>query len=231
MSLGHTHGRSIELRGVSKSWDGTAALENVDIDVPPGTFTVLLGPSGCGKSTSLRIMAGLELADAGSVRIDGADVTTLAPAKRDVAMVFQSYALFPHLNVAENILFGLKVRRVGKAFVSIPKELDEAARVEGVSFPGLLWRVYVPLARPTYLAYGLVSVSHHWNNFPWPLIITTSVETRPVTVGLSVFAAIDSGVEWSVINAATLMTSGPLLLGFLLFQRQFVQSFMRAGIR
>lgn len=125
--------------------------------------------------------------------------------------------------------FGIFLLR--QTFMSMPKELDEAARVEGCSFPGLLWKVYVPLAKPTYLAYGLVSVSHHWNNFLWPLIITNSVETRPVTVGLSVFAAIDSGIEWSVINAATLMTSGPLLLGFLLFQRQFVQSFMRAGIR
>ena len=115
--------------------------------------------------------------------------------------------------------------------MSIPKELDEAARVEGASFLTILWRVYIPLAKPTYLAYGLVSVSHHWNNFLWPLIITNSVETRPVTVGLSIFSAIDSGPEWSVINAATLMTSGPLLLAFLLFQRQFVQSFMRAGIR
>ena len=125
--------------------------------------------------------------------------------------------------------FGIFLLR--QTFMSIPKELDEAARVEGTSFLGLLWKVYIPLAKPTYLAYGLVSVSHHWNNFLWPLIITNSVETRPVTVGLSVFAAIDAGLEWSVINAATLMTSGPLLIAFLLFQRQFVQSFMRAGIR
>ena len=125
--------------------------------------------------------------------------------------------------------FGIFLLR--QTFMSIPRELDEAARVEGASFLGLLWRVYIPLAKPTYLAYGLVSVSHHWNNFLWPLIITNSVETRPVTVGLSVFSAIDAGLEWSVINAATLMTSGPLLIAFLLFQRQFVQSFMRAGIR
>jgi len=125
--------------------------------------------------------------------------------------------------------FGIFLLR--QTFMSIPKELDEAARVEGTSFLGLLWKVYIPLAKPTYLAYGLVSVSHHWNNFLWPLIITNSVETRPVTVGLSIFSSIDSGLEWSVINAATLMTSGPLLIAFLLFQRQFVQSFMRAGIK
>ena len=125
--------------------------------------------------------------------------------------------------------FGIFLLR--QTFMTVPKELDEAARLEGANFLELLWRVYVPLAKPTYLAYGLVSVSHHWNNFLWPLIITNSVETRPVTVGLSIFAATDSGTEWSVINAATLMTSGPLLIAFLLFQRQFVQSFMRAGIK
>lgn len=125
--------------------------------------------------------------------------------------------------------FGIFLLR--QTFMTVPKELDEAARVEGCSFIGVLWRVYIPLAKPTYLAYGLVSVSHHWNNFVWPLIVTNSVETRPLTVGLSIFAVTDSGIQWSVINAATLMTSGPLLVAFLLFQRQFVQSFMRAGIK
>jgi len=125
--------------------------------------------------------------------------------------------------------FGIFLLR--QTFMTVPKELDEAARVEGCSFLGVLWRVYIPLAKPTYMAYGLVSVSHHWNNFVWPLIVTNSVETRPLTVGLSIFAVTDSGIQWSVINAATLMTSGPLLIAFLLFQRQFVQSFIRAGIK
>ena len=125
--------------------------------------------------------------------------------------------------------FGIFLLR--QTFMTVPKELDEAARVEGCSFLGVLWRVYIPLAKPTYLAYGLVSVSHHWNNFVWPLIVTNSVETRPLTVGLSIFAVTDSGIQWSVINAATLMTSGPLLIAFLLFQRQFVQSFIRAGVK
>jgi sn-glycerol 3-phosphate transport system permease protein len=118
-----------------------------------------------------------------------------------------------------------------QTFMTIPKELNEVARIEGANTLTLLRRVYVPLAKPTYSAFGLVSVSAHWNNFIWPLIITNSVETRPLTVGLSIFSAADSGVEWSVINAATPMTSGPLLIAFLLFQRQFVQSFMRAGIK
>ena len=125
--------------------------------------------------------------------------------------------------------FGIFLLR--QTFKTVPKELDEAARVEGANFLQVLWKVYVPLAKPVYLAYGLVSVSHHWNNFLWPLIVTNSTETRPLTVGLSIFSSTDQGVDWSVITAATLMSSGPLLIAFLLFQRQFVQSFMRAGIK
>lgn len=125
--------------------------------------------------------------------------------------------------------FGIFLLR--QTFKQVPKELEEAARVEGCGTLGILLRVYVPLARPTYLAYGLTSVSYHWNNFLWPLVITNTVETRPLTVGLSVFASTDQGIDWAIISAATLMTSAPLLIGFLLFQRQFVQSFMRAGIK
>jgi sn-glycerol 3-phosphate transport system permease protein len=88
-----------------------------------------------------------------------------------------------------------------------------------------------PLARPTCLAYVLVSVSYHWNNFLWPLVVTNSVNTHPLTVGLAIFGAPESGVDWSVISAGTLITVAPLLLAFLLFQRQFMQSFMQAGIR
>jgi sn-glycerol 3-phosphate transport system permease protein len=125
--------------------------------------------------------------------------------------------------------FGIFLLR--QTFKTIPKELEEAARVEGANFLQILWKVYVPLAKPVYIAYGLVSVSYHWNNFLWPLIVTNSVETRPLTVGLSIFSSTDQGVDWSLITAATLMTSGPLLIAFLLFQRQFIQSFMRAGIK
>lgn len=125
--------------------------------------------------------------------------------------------------------FGIFLLR--QTFKTVPRELDEAATVEGASALQTLWKIYVPLAKPIYLAFGLVSVSTHWNNFLWPLIVTNSVESRPLTVGLQVFSSTDQGVDWSIITAATLMTSAPLLIAFLLFQRQFVQSFMRAGIR
>lgn len=125
--------------------------------------------------------------------------------------------------------FGIFLLR--QTFKTVPRELEEAARVEGATPTQVLLKVYVPLAKPIYVAYGLVSVSHHWNNFLWPLIITNSVESRPLTVGLQVFSSTDQGIDWSVITAATLLSAAPLLVAFLLFQRQFVQSFMRAGIR
>ena len=125
--------------------------------------------------------------------------------------------------------FGIFLLR--QTFKTIPRELDEAARVEGAGPLRVLWEVYVPLARPVYIAYALVSVSYHWNNFLWPLIVTNSVNSRPLTVGLQVFSSVDQGVDWSVICAAALMTSGPLMIAFLIFQRAFIQSFLRAGIR
>jgi sn-glycerol 3-phosphate transport system permease protein len=156
----------------------------------------------------------------------------------DVLLV-ENYHSLAQLHLADTIL-GIALPYLGSAFgifllrqtfLTIPQPLDDAARLEGCGLLARLWRVYVPLAKPTYIAYGLVSVSYHWNNFLWPLIITNSVTTRPLTVGLSVFATTDQGIDWSIVTAATLMTSAPLLVAFLLFQRQFVQSFMRAGIR
>jgi sn-glycerol 3-phosphate transport system permease protein len=154
-------------------------------------------------------------------------------------LIVENYRTMTALGIKDTILaiglpyfasaFGIFLLR--QTFKTVPKELDEAARVEGCSPLTTLWKVYVPLARPTYLAFALVSVSYHWNNFLWPLIITNSVESRPVTVGLQVFSATDQGIDWSIINAATLLSAGPLLIAFLLFQRQFVQSFMRAGIK
>ncbi len=123
----------IRLAGVSRRFPGAGApaLDAVSIDVEAGRFAVLLGPSGCGKTTLLRIVAGLEQADAGQVWIGGRDVTALPPAARGLAMVFQSYALFPHLSVAENIQFGLRAR--GVPAPERRRRLSDAAGMLGLS--------------------------------------------------------------------------------------------------
>jgi sn-glycerol 3-phosphate transport system permease protein len=154
-------------------------------------------------------------------------------------LIVENYAMISRLGLFDTVLgigapymasaFGIFLLR--QAFKGVPRELEEAARVEGCGWTGVLWRVYIPAAKPVYLAYALVSIATHWNNFLWPLVVTNSNETRPLTVGLSLFAAPESGVNIAVISAATLFTIAPLMVAFLLFQRQFIQAFLRAGIR
>jgi sn-glycerol 3-phosphate transport system ATP-binding protein len=122
---------SIQLVDVAKRWGETTALEGIRLDIASGSFCVLLGPSGCGKSTTLRIIAGLETASSGQVLIDGRDVTNLPPAQRNIAMVFQNYALFPHLNVEHNITFGLSVRKMPAAETA--RRLAETAELLGLT--------------------------------------------------------------------------------------------------
>ncbi|MEZ5264457.1 MAG: sn-glycerol-3-phosphate ABC transporter ATP-binding protein UgpC [Acidimicrobiales bacterium] len=122
----------VQLRNVSKVYaDGTKAVDGVDLDVEDGEFVVLVGPSGCGKTTVLRMIAGLEDISAGAVRIGDTVVNDLPARDRDVAMVFQNYALYPHLSVAENIGFGLKLRGVGKA--DRRRRVEEVADVLGLT--------------------------------------------------------------------------------------------------
>lgn len=120
----------LQIDNLVKDWGATRAVDNVSFLARAGTLTVLLGPSGCGKSTILRMVAGLESVETGKIWIDGQEVTREDPARRGVSMVFQSYALFPHLDVRENILFGLKVRRVTAA--ERAKRLKEAAAMVGL---------------------------------------------------------------------------------------------------
>jgi sn-glycerol 3-phosphate transport system ATP-binding protein/multiple sugar transport system ATP-binding protein len=117
-------------RGVQKSFGGNAILKGVDLEIPEGSFAVLVGPSGCGKSTLLRLVAGLEVADAGTISIAGRDVTALPPRDRDIAMVFQSYALYPHLTVRENLAFGLELRKTPRA--EIDARIKEASAMLGL---------------------------------------------------------------------------------------------------
>jgi ABC-type uncharacterized transport system YnjBCD ATPase subunit len=120
----------INIHNLTKTWGIVTGVDQVSFTVPEKSLTVLLGPSGCGKSTILRLIAGLKTVSSGTIRIGDKEITHEDPARRRVSMVFQSYALFPHLSVRENILFELKVRRVSKARQQ--KRLAEAARMVGL---------------------------------------------------------------------------------------------------
>ncbi|WP_081389823.1 carbohydrate ABC transporter permease [Paenibacillus odorifer] len=155
-------------------------------------------------------------------------------------LIFSNYQVLNEMGLLDTKLgimlpyfassFGVFLLR--QSFKQLPYELDEAARVEGASRLHILSRIYVPLSRPIYVSFAIVSVSFHWNDFLWPLIVTNSEENRLLTVGLAMFAkATEAGAQWSDVCAATLIVSAPLMIGFLLFQRQVIGSFMSSGIK
>ncbi|SMP58782.1 carbohydrate ABC transporter permease [Anoxynatronum buryatiense] len=155
-------------------------------------------------------------------------------------LIFPNYRILRELSLLNTRLgimipyfataFGIFLMR--QTFKSVPYELEEAARLDGCNLLQRIWHIYVPLAKPTYIAFGLVSVSHHWSNFLWPLIVTKDVAVRPLTVGLSIFAkSFETGAQWAQVSAATLLVIFPLLLAFFFFQRQFISSFMQSGIK
>jgi putative spermidine/putrescine transport system ATP-binding protein len=110
-----TRGTSVVLRNLSRSFGATRALDGLSIEIAPGELVALLGPSGCGKTTALRIVAGFESADIGSVLVDGKDISRVPASRRDMGMVFQSYSLFPNMNALDNVGFGLRMRKLGAA--------------------------------------------------------------------------------------------------------------------
>ncbi len=121
---------TVAFRGLEKAFGTQSVLSGIDLDIGDGEFVVIVGPSGCGKSTLLRILAGLDAPDAGTLTIDNQDALPLSPAQRGVAMVFQSYALYPHLNVFENMAFGLRMAKRGEA--EIRTAVDRAAKMLGI---------------------------------------------------------------------------------------------------
>ena len=124
----------LSIRDVNVFYGSNHVLKDVSLDIRPGEFFAFLGPSGCGKTTLLRLIAGFVQADSGAVRISGADISTLPPWKRDVGLVFQSYALWPHMSVRRNVAFGLEERRLPKADVN--KRVNAALELVGLSHLG-----------------------------------------------------------------------------------------------
>jgi len=156
------------------------------------------------------------------------------------ALIVENYRTLAKVNLIDTIpaialpyiasAFGIFLLR--QTFKTVPKELDDAARVEGASPLQVLMKVYVPLAKPTYVAYGLVSVSYHWNNYLWPLIVTRTPANRTLTVGLAIFAkSKEANMQWANVCAATFIIILPLMIAFFFLQKQFMESFIGAGIK
>ncbi len=119
-----------------------------------------------------------------------------------------------------------------QTFKSVPRDLDDAARMDGANWLQVLRFVYLPAGTASLVAFALASITFHWNEFLWPLVVTNSERTRPLTVGLAVFTQLgELGAQWPLVTAATLIVAGPLFVFFLIFQRQFINSFVRSGLK
>ena len=156
------------------------------------------------------------------------------------ALIVPNYSTIRQLHLFDTLLavmlpffgsaFGTFLMR--QTFKTIPRDLDDAARMDGANWLQTLWNVYIPPARPALIAFALSSISFHWNDFLWPLVVTNSPASRPLTVGLAVFTQLgEIGAQWPLVTAGTVIVVGPLLLLFLIFQRQFIESFLHSGLK
>ena len=185
---------AVKLAGVGKSFGATKVLQEVDLSIRPGEFFSLLGPSGSGKTTTLRIIAGLETATEGFVHLDGVDATLLPPGDRDVAMVFQSYALYPHMTVFDNIAFPLKMIRTPKAEIDTAvREAAARVRIDHLleRRPGQLsggQQQRVALARAIVRKPALFLLDEPLSNLDAKLRVETRVELRRLQRALDVTA-------------------------------------------
>jgi sn-glycerol 3-phosphate transport system permease protein len=156
------------------------------------------------------------------------------------ALIVPNYSTIRQLHLFDTLVavmlpffgsaFGTFLMR--QTFKTIPRDLDDAARMDGANWIQTLWNVYIPPAHPALIAFALSSISFHWNDFLWPLVVTNSQSSRPLTVGLAVFTQLgEIGAQWSLVTAGTVIVVGPLLLLFLIFQRQFIESFLHSGLK
>lgn len=118
-----------------------------------------------------------------------------------------------------------------QSFRQVPSELSDAARLDGCGHFSILWHVYLPLVKPTLIAFGIISVVTHWNDYMWPLLVTNSESVRTLPIGLGLLAKADSGADWPRLMAGTTIVVSPLLLLFVIFQRRFIDSFMHTGVK
>jgi len=210
----------LSLRNVSKRFDSTPAVVGVSLDVERGEFFGLLGPSGCGKTTTLRMIAGLEQPDSGAIEFAGQDITNLSPERRGFGMVFQNYALFPHLNVAENVAFGLRARRKSKP--EIANRVESA--LELVQLPGYQKRRVdelsggqqqrVAIARAIAIEPALLLFDEPLSNLDVALREETRSELRELVTRLgltAVYVTHDQEEAFALCDRISVMADGRIL--------------------
>jgi len=211
---------SIRLDKISKTFGAASALASLSLEIPQGEFFSVLGPSGCGKTTLLRIIAGLETPSGGKIFIDGADVTELPPQKRNVGIVFQSYALFPHMTVQENVAYGLEVQKLSRAEIrrKVGEVLEKVRLSDKADAPvptlsgGEQQRVAV--ARAVVVAPRVLLFDEPLSNLDYALRLETRGEIKRLQheVGITtVYVTHDQGEALALSDRIALLNKGRLL--------------------
>ena len=210
---------AVRYEHATRTYEGSdvPAVDDLDLDVGDGELIVLVGPSGSGKTTALRMLAGLEPLDAGAVHIGERDVTNVRPRDRDIAMVFQNYALYPHMTVRENMGFALELQRKPKA------------EIDGASLKGQLTSIILPMAAPGIAATALLCVIFAWNEFFYavqlnpvkgstvPIWVTTNISTR--------------GDFLAKLSAASVLACIPVVLAGWIAQKRMIRGLAMGAIK
>ncbi|POQ98786.1 ABC transporter permease [Alkalispirochaeta sphaeroplastigenens] len=155
------------------------------------------------------------------------------------AIIVPNYLTVRHLGVLNTRLAmmlpffasGYGTFLLRQAFRQVPRDFEDAAVIDGCSGPVFIVRILMPMAKPTFVAFGLISIVTHWNDFFWPLVVTDTPSVRTLTLGLAMFVQQESGADWTLLMAATIFVTAPLLVLFVVYQRKFIESFMSAGLK
>ena len=220
---------TLELKQVRKNYGNLEVVHGVDLFINNGEFCVLVGPSGCGKSTLLRMIAGLEKITKGEILIDSQVVNNISAARRGLAMVFQSYALYPHMSVRQNLAFGLENLKMNVD--EIDKRILEAARMDAASEWSIYWKIVFPLALPAIAVLGILSVIWRWNDLILPMIAVSTTKTA-YTIQLCLLDFQGEYVAQEHYRLAmTVVSLIPTTLVFVFLQRYITSGIASTGIK
>ena len=217
----------IRVENLHKAFGDFVAVKDSSFTIGDGEFFCLLGPSGCGKTTTLRMIAGLELPSTGRILLDGEDVTFRRAAERDIAFVFQLFALYPHMTVRANVGFPLKCQGMSRS--QIRAGVEEAAMVDGYTRLQAFWKVVLPQASTGIAATAIFCLIFSWNEYAFAVLLTSGVaQTTPPFIP---FIIGEGGQDWPAVAAGTTLFLIPIVVFTILLRKLLLRGITFGAVR